>query len=293
MRYSNSYIADYKTCPLQCYLKNEVRLRKVEEGASEHHMVYGRAMHGSFKHLYLGDTLESCIEVFKKGYPIQLDPEDKAKTQANGIECLKEYVKRYAQEDKKWKVISVEVKEVFDYVEDGFTVVLDAVFENKEHGGIYGFDHKIVGGKKATLGLDFWSQFDLNSQITKYTSFVQSKYGDCHGFYINAVGLRWLQKKYKDSPAGLNLRFGRMMYTRNIDQLETERLDTEYWINRIENDKKINYWGMNTDSCKFCSYREICLAGWRWPVDEELILINYKVNKKENKSADSPGISNG
>ena len=291
MHYSNSYIASYKECPLRCHLTYDIRLEKIEKGTSEHHLQYGRAMHEALKKIYLGSSLESAVDSFKESYPIQLDETDKAKTQINGIKCLEEYVKQWSTEDKKWKVISVEEKETFDYVEDGFTVVLDLVVENKEHGGIYGFDHKIVGGKRATLSLDFWGQFDLNSQITKYYSFIKSKYGDCSGFYINAIGMRWLERKYKDSPVGLNFRFGRMMYSRNIDQLAIEQADTEYWINRIEADKRSNYWGMNTDSCKFCQYREICLAGWRWPTDKELIEINYQVSEKENQNANRSGIS--
>lgn len=254
-------------------------------------------MHEALRLIYLGDSLEKAKDVFKVNYPVQLDEMDKAKTQANGLTTLDEYVKRWHEEDKKWKVLAVEEKEVFDYVDEGFTIVLDLVVENKEYGGVYGFDHKVVGGKKATLTLDFWSQFELNSQITKYTSFVKSKWGDCSGFYINAIGMRWLDKKYKDSPAGFNVRFGRMMYNRNIDQLAIEQADTEYWINRIEADKRAEYWGMNTESCRYCQYREICLAGWRYPEDKELIEINYKVSpratEKEKTNAISTGISAG
>jgi len=297
MKYSNSYIASYKSCPLQCFLQYEVGLEKIEDGVSEHHLVYGKAMHEALKLIYLGDTLEAAKTVFLKGYPKQLDELDKAKTQANGLLVLEMYVKQWQVDDKKWKVISVEEKDSFDYADTGFTVVLDLVVENKEYGGIYGIDHKIVGGKKATLGLDFWNQFELDSQITKYTSYIKSKYGDCSGFYINVIGIRWLDRKYKASPAGLNVRFGRMMFNRNIDQLAIEQADTEYWINRIEKDRQNGFWGMNTGSCKFCQYREICKAGWRYPEDKELIEITYqvspKVTKKEEPDANRPGISTG
>ena len=282
-RYSNSYIQSYKTCPLQCYLKNEVSLKKIDEEATEHHLVYGRAMHVALKEIYLGGTVEKAKELFKEGYPTQLDLEDKAKTQPNGLIALDEYVKRWKEEDTKWKVISVEEKETFDYVEDGFTVVLDLVMENRAYGGIYGFDHKIVGKSKATLSADFWNQFDPNSQVTKYVSFIKSKYGDCSGFYINAIGMRWLEKKYKDSPAGFNIRFGRQMFNRNQAQLDIEHKDTEYWIQRIEQSKQDKLWGMNTESCRWCEYRSICAAGWTYEADKELIEINYQVAPRSEK----------
>ena len=45
---------------------------------------------------------------FKDLYPKQLDENDKCKTQANGLMMLENYVKKYSEEDKKWKVITVE-----------------------------------------------------------------------------------------------------------------------------------------------------------------------------------------
>ena len=129
--YSNSYIQDYKTCPWKCFLRNEVRLEPQEEGTSEHHLAFGRAMHEALSLLYKGDSLEAIITAFKKEYPRQLDESDKAKTQENGVFALKKYVDRWREEDKKWRVISCETKERFEYGdEDAFTVKLDLVMEN-------------------------------------------------------------------------------------------------------------------------------------------------------------------
>jgi len=299
MRYSNSYIQSYKACPLQCFLKYEVGLEKVVEEVGEHHLAYGRAMHEGLKHLYLQDTLKSAQDAFLAAYPKQLDPEDKAKTREQGTQVLERYVKFWAEEDKKWRVLSVEEKETFDYVEEGFTVKLDLVMENKAYGGIYGFDHKVVGGRRATLSFDFWNEFEPNSQITKYVSFIQSKHGECSGFYINALGMGFRSRAYKGEPAGFWTRFERQMFNRNQSQLDLEQRDTVYWITRIEDSKRTNLWGYNTSSCKFCHYRPICQAGWSWPEDQELITIQYlktpkqpapQVSEKETLSADRSGI---
>ena len=181
-------------------------------------------------------------------------------------------MKRGVVEDKKWRIVSVEERDEFDYgQEDAFSVKPDLILENIEFGGIYGLDHKTVGGSNATLSYDFWGRFDPNSQITKYVSFIKSKYGDCSGFYINAIGLGFRQRVYKGEPAGFWYRFERQMFNRNESQLEQEKLDTRYWINRIEQSKRDNEWGANTDSCKFCSYKTICAPGWILPSYPEFI----------------------
>jgi len=277
--YSHSYIQAFKKCPLACQLKYEVGLKKLDNEASEHHLVYGAAMHRGLKHIYLGDTLENSIDQFKLGYPRQLDETDTSKTIANGVLALNGYVKHWALEDKKWKVITCEVKDTFEYLDDPFTVVLDLVVENREFGGIYGVDHKIVGGKRAYLSADFWGDFNPNSQVTKYYSFITSKYGDCSGFYINAIGMGYRSRAYKGEPAGPWQRYGRMMFNRDAAQMDIERKDTETWIERIDLAKSNGRWGMNTDSCKYCEFKEICQAGWAWPDDADNITIQYGVNK--------------
>lgn len=274
--YSHSHLQQYKKCPLSFKLKYIDSLVKLEDDESEHNLKYGQAIHEALKLIYLGDSLESAKKAFISTYPVQLDPEDTAKTIPNGLTILDEYVKRWAEEDKKWKVIACEEKDEFEYGDESIKCTLDLVMENKEYGGIYGFDHKTAGGSNALLPYHFWNQFNPNSQITKYCSYINSKYGDCSGFYINAIGIRYLKNKYKDSPAGLNLRFERQMFNRTPEQLVLEEKDTQHWINMIEKDRETGYFGMNTDSCRFCGYRSICSSGWTMETDEDLILCQFK-----------------
>lgn len=283
MRYSNSSIQTFKTCPTKYFFKYPCRLRKIEDEASEHHLVFGRAGHEALRLIYLGTSLEEAKKKFVEIYPRQLDENDKAKTQANGLIMLENYVKRWSEEDKKWRVVSVEDKDSFGYGnEDSFVVVLDLVLENKEFGGIYGMDHKIVGGQKAYINEAFWYQFEPNSQVTKYYSYIKKKYGDCSGFYINAIGMGHRERAYKGEPAGAWQRFSRMMFNRNEANLSIEERDTEVWIKRIEMAAKDGY-GMNTESCRFCEFRDVCKAGWTWDNDRELILINYKQSPIETE----------
>lgn len=276
MNYSNSQLQSFKLCPLSYYLRYEVGLKKIEDEGTEHHVNYGSAIHEGLKRIYLGESLEASLKAFKDAYPTQLDSNDNAKTQANGVTLLTAYVKRWSEEDKKWRVVSVEEREGFDYGQvDAFSVKPDLIMENIAFGGIYGFDHKTVGGKNATLSYEFWGRFDPNSQISKYISFIKSKYGDCSGFYINAIGLGFRQRMYKGEPAGFWYRFERQMFNRNSSQLQVEQEDTKYWIERIEQSRATGQFGMNTESCRWCTYKPICSAGWRWPQDQELIEIQY------------------
>ena len=108
MSHSNSSLQRYKNCPLAYFYQYEVGLVKQEDEKSEHHANFGSAIHEGLKHVYLKDTLSGAIAAFKKLYPIQLDEEDEAKTVETGVQALTGYVKRWSEEDKKWRVLSVE-----------------------------------------------------------------------------------------------------------------------------------------------------------------------------------------
>jgi len=140
-----------------------------------------------------------------------------------------------------------------------------------------------VGGRNAYLSFEFWTQFSPNSQITKYTSHIFKKYGSCSGFYINAIGVGYRSRQYKGEPAGFWYKLERQMFNRNREQLKIEEKDTAYWISMIEKSKAENFYGMNTNSCKWCVYRQLCDPGWRWPEDRELIenMSYYKLKEKK------------
>lgn len=268
--YSHSQLDSYKKCPLWYYHEHEVGLRKRTDESSEHHLRFGEAIHAALRHLYLGDSLESAKRVFLETYPVQLDAGDLAKTRENGIVALAAYALHWREEDAKWKVLSCEQA---DSREDGHVVHLDLVMESLEHGGVYGYDHKTTG---KYLNSDYWLQFNPNSQITQYAKFIKERYGECDGFYINALSFRFRQHAYKNEPAGFWYAFERQMFNRNEDQLAIEQASESDWIADIERSRQTGIWRLNTNSCRFCSYRPICAAGWSWPTDQELIEVQYR-----------------
>lgn len=279
--YSNSYIKRFQECPLACFYHNELKLRKRDDGSESHHMAYSKAMHLGIGHLYANDYHNvdpvrrqelgiEAIELFKQAYPIQLNPDDLAKTRLNGAGALLKYIQRYHVEDRRWRVLQVEA---MDHQDDGFVVKLDRVVQDVNTEQIYGVDTKVTG---KYLNYDFWKQFEPNSQIIEYTRYVKQKFGFCDGFIIDAVSLRYLQRASKNGPAGPWFNFERQTFNVNERQMEADLSSRQYWIDRVEHSKATGKWGMNTSQCYFCEYRDLCKAGWFYPEDEPLIEINYR-----------------
>lgn len=287
-RFSHSRLADLKACGLRYYFKHVVGLRKHEDSADQHHLRYGGAMHEALAVLYSANyasnhdydrarLMDLVKQTFLDAYPVQLDPADQAKTRDNGVRVLDWYAAHWHDEDAKWRVVSVEKAEDTD----AWSLRLDLVMENIEYGGIYSWDHKIT---KKYLNYDFWNTFDPNSQITQYVDHVRERYGECSGFFINAISMGHRQRAYKGEPAGFWAKFERQMFNRNAEQLQQERQSTERAIEIASQAQAmieagtdaVRAYGFNTDSCRFCEFRPVCAAGWTWERDSELIEIQFR-----------------
>jgi len=266
--YSNSQLQSYKNCPLQWRLYWDLRLRRLDDEVGDHHLRYGHAIHKGLEVVYRGGTLREAQDTFLAYYPVQLDPNDKAKTRQNGITCLAEYVKRWSAEDKQWKVLEIETRS-----DDPWSVKPDIVLEHVDHGGIYLMDHKTTG---QYLNYRYWERFEPNSQITHYMDYGIEKYGQIEGFIINAISLRFNERASKNAPkAGPWFNFERQTFNRRREQLDYERASRQLWIEDIERSRDLGFYRTNTDACWRCQYRTICSPGWTWEDDRELIEIQY------------------
>lgn len=285
MNPSVSTMQDFKSCPLLYKLKHIIGLRKIEDESAEHHLKFGYAFHRGLEVVYRAKLeadeanrpfivnnalVKEAKAAFLAAYPRQLDSNDNAKTQESGCFALEDYLRKYSGEDKqRWRVLVVEAAEMYD---NGFITHLDLVMENREHGGVFGFDLKTT---KKALNYDFWRKFEPNSQIARYTDFVRSKYGSCEGFYIRATQFGYRSRKYAGEPAGFYVKHETQLFNVNEAQIQMERDSSTYWIDLIADQINRDLWGMNTDHCPFCPYRPICMAGWTWPDDADLILNAY------------------
>lgn len=268
MAYSNSELQTFKTCPLQWRYYWDLKLRRRDDETSEHHLRFGQAIHAGLEQLYRGAPLIEVKRAFEAGYPRQLDPTDKAKTRDTGLIALKEYIQRWREEDKQWRVVAIETRS-----DDPWSVYPDLVVEHVEHGGLYLVDHKTTG---QYLNYRYWERFEPNSQITHYLDYAREKYGPVEGFIINAISFRYRERAYKGEPAGFWCAFERQMFNRNPSQLEFERQSRAHWIQQINICKAVQFWPTNTNSCWQCQYRPLCAAGWSWDTDSELIEIQYR-----------------
>lgn len=267
MSYSNSSLNTFAVCPRKYFLRYEAKLRP--RSGSNHPMEYGSAMHEGLAVLGKGGTLEEAQAAFRKAYPAQLDPADRAMTIPNGVQTLAWYVDEYAADEEMYETLEVEE---LSHSDDDFVVKLDRVVKERETGRILGIDHKITG---KYLDYKWWGKFEISSQIGEYIRFIQDKYGYCDGFIIDGIGMRYRSRAYKGEPAGFWARFERHIFNRSDSRQEQDLKDRLYWIDRIEDARARDHWGKNTEACWNCDYQDICKFGYEWPIDEQLIIADY------------------
>ena len=275
MIYDNSKLQAFKNCPESYRLKNLLGLRKREEGVEEHDKNFGKAIHTGLELHYKGKSLSDIKEAFSKDYLVQLNEDDKAKTQENGIVLLEAYINHYKEEDKKWTIKAVEVADTFEIAPGlSFMVKIDLVVEQR--GCIYFVDHKTTG---KAFNWTYWGQFEPNSQITAYTAYCQAKFGECSGGIINGLQLGYRKNKYMGEPAGFHYSFQRQLFNRNKQQVEAWKQDTLYWIGQITGNNNPEFqlsskvWPKNEGQCRFCSYKALCISC----CDEQIIEQLYEV----------------
>lgn len=295
-RYSYSQIQTYAACPLKYRLKYVEQLVPLQEG-TEHDLIYGRAIDSALNTLYLKDgSVPKAQEAFaatypESDYPAQLPYWSPGKTFANGLAAIKDYAARWYDDDQFWQVVSVQSRDVEPdeaIVAESLDrlVKVDLIVRDSRDGLIYGVDHKSTG---KYLDKDFAAKFSPHSQIRQYVDHIQKKYGECGGFYINALGFRHRSKAYTPRsgpdkgvqlPAGDWHDFKRLLFNPNSEAIDAERNNWDAWVARIEHDRESGNWGYNTDQCVrgplVCEYHQMCDAGYRWPEDADLITGYYR-----------------
>ena len=273
--FDSSQLQEYKNCPYSYKLKYVDSLARRKEGEVEHDRVYGSALHAGLEALFKGDGLDKAKEAFSLSYPIQLDETDKAKTQANGLLLLKEFEQFCKDNYSGYEVVEVEQVgriKLNESVE--FQVKPDAVLKAKGSGEFYGMDNKTTG---RSLTAEFWNKFDPAAWVTAQSAYVEQKFGSCSGVFVNGISFGYRSRAYKGEPAGFHSNIERQLFNRNPLQIERWKHDALTWIQRVEESKANGAWGKNTEHCRWCSYRPICLAEWTPEEDADLIGEMYEV----------------
>lgn len=256
MRYSEKEA--FNSCPLK-YKWTQEGLKKEKEDRSVHHLKWGQAIHAGLEAYYKGLPFPAVEKAFMDVYPIQLDQADTAKTVENGVEVLKQYVKHYGAMDQGWEVLATELEGLVGIGDEEHGLHIDLVGRLKQTGEIYFWDHKTSGKEP---GVTYWKSFEISGQITRYTVYVQEKFGECAGCFINNIALKFLlrKNKYGEGP-GLVVRFERQLFNRTPQQVEYWRRSDEDWMRVMEFCAKENVWpkALNT-LCSYCEFYALCLA---------------------------------
>jgi hypothetical protein len=278
----------YRTCGLRYRLHYKEHLVSLQP-VGMHDAMFSRAWHEAMSTIYKGGDTKAAQEAFATAYPADQYPDplplwSQGKSFSNGMAAIAAYDERWINDDIHWEVLSVEQKE---QGEDSDRILkLDLVVRDKRDSLVYGVDHKGTG---KYLDGSFWSSFEPDSQVRFYADHINSKYGHCGGFIINAASFKHRSKAYTprqgpdkgiQQPAGDWFRFERFMINPNENCLQLERDNFSYWTKRIAEDEASNQWGYNTESCmkwgRPCEFLQICSAGYSWPNDKELILSYYR-----------------
>ncbi len=254
----NSQMQTFKDCEERYRLTYLEALSKREEGVTEHHRNFGKAIHAGLETYYKGGQAQDAIRAFRQAYPENLDPEDKAKTVENGQTILAEYIKHYAAQDAGWEVLDVEKPYVGSIFGREFLVKKDMVV--KQQGCIYAVEHKTTG---KAFNWDYWNQFEPNSQISAQVWSTIQQYGECSGVIVNSLRFGHRQRVYKGEPAGFYWEFQRQVFNRNQEQVKAWLEDITSWTARLEETRLAplgQVWLKNEGQCRYCSFKEVCIS---------------------------------
>lgn len=290
-RYSYSQIQTYATCPT-LYKFRYVDALVPLGGEPEHDMRFGKAIDAALSAYYVGERsvlqAQGAFELSypESEYPATLPYWSPGKTFHNGLKAIAAYAQHWYDENQYWQIVGVQSSQRSEDDDSDRLVKIDLVIRDLRDGLIYGVDFKSTG---KYLDKDYSAKFEIHSQIRQYVDRLQRKFGECGGFYIDALSFRHRTKAYTPRqgpdkgvqlPAGDWHSFKRMVFTPNADAVNAERNNFDSWVRKIEADRSSGQWGYNTDQCVrgplICPYHQICSSGYTWPRDEDLIRNYYQ-----------------
>ena len=252
----HTQLSTFLTCPERYKLKFVDQLQKIKEDERDAPRQFGGAIHAALEAHYTNQTDVLSNAVFMTAYPSVLDPNDLARTPANGVILLSAYYQHYALQDSQWKVLAVEqVLESDIGWSSPWQSKHDLIVETQ--GGIWGVEHKTTA---KPLIEQYWRQFEPNSQLSGQTYALQQKYGQCSGIILNAIKLGHRQRMYRGEPAGFHYEFQRQIFNRTPAQVEDWKQRTLTSLKRLKATIASSSWEKNEGACLFCEYRELCLS---------------------------------
>ena len=264
----------YNQCPYKYKLTYIDKLQKIEQlETSQHHLRWGQAIDEGLTRHFLGKPWSDIETGFLEYYPKNLDEKDEAKTVEHGLQALKNYIQFYKAEDEKWDMVAIHPE---GFVEEHDSILHpDAIRKLRITGEIYGWDYKTTG--KDTTG-NYWKNFEISDQVSRYSSWIEKEYGQCSGFYIDSLSVKFLKRKnkYGDGPGFLS-NFQRQVFNRSKDQIAYAWNSDSDWTTLKKFSIENNVWPKSLSSrCPWCEFYELCLSS----SDEQIKEILYQTKKE-------------
>ena len=251
--HSHSATSTFNNCPWKHRLLALGYKEQVIDAKSNDRQ-WGIALHRALQTLYTGGDKAAIWQAFVEAYPVDLDAEDKLRTQEAAHETLAAYMVRWCMDDKNWEVLASEFHNPEDEREAEGHLVIDLVMKHKASSSIYFWDHKV---KRKWDGSG--KSYELDAQLSRYASYVKERWGDCAGALVNVIVPSHRERKWKDRPAGWDVRLDRVMFSRTSDQIEAWRQSQGDWEALMAMADEGGVWPKHYGPlCSYCSFFSGC-----------------------------------
>jgi hypothetical protein len=249
------------------------------------------------------ERIVAAKQAFKKHYPESLGDKREFSVES-GLLSLEHFFKRYEQEDENWEVLACEEKGFVTTETGDHELHIDKVVRHRQSDSIYFVDYKTTSKDLTPM---FWKKFELSSQITRYTKYIQDKYHSCAGCIIDAVQVGCSKSKEeggknsylesmknpadyyeRQSPvysayhkkdmtivSGLFGKFQRQIFNRTQDAVNLWMKSDAQWEKMIEWSRKEKCFPMALGSiCSWCEFYDYCMTN----CDQMFLESLYKQN---------------
>lgn len=275
--YDSTQIKTYITCPFRYYLRFVNGL--VQKDQQIFHLEFGQRVHAMLEAMYLrlkNNQPASTINLDELIGDYQAPEGECDKTREGAIGMSKAYYRKWFASDKKMKILDVEQVRHLDIGGHDFVVKLDTEVEMSDNK--YSLEHKTT---KLPIRYNYFDNYFLDQQLSAQTAAMKDIYGSCSGVILNILALKMYKRKTKDRAIGLNYEFQRSIIDKTPTEIEDWRINTEKWIDRIEEDKSKGFFNKvltNTGCMSYnskCPYANICKCSKGMDVEEQIIENMY------------------
>jgi len=275
----SSKIQDYIECPRKFFYRHVLGW---QTNSPNNHLIFGQAVHIAMEHLYINgfspstvvDAFQLFLNEYRTYFPEHTDEWFEPKTPNRFFAFLSEYIQKYADDFRRYKVLYTEVTGRVNLTEDENIIFkIDAIIENKNNNRIKTLEHKT---KQGDFNSTWDNQWTLGIQAGTYTHALYSIYPPnlVDGVLINGLGFK-KTKSYMFSftrvPVYKNNKQMQIWLTTILSWIDLIKADFEKLSNSKDIDPVMAAFRLNPKSCTnyatTCTYHDFC-CNWTNPLQE-------------------------